>query len=497
MSVVLLLIAFFYFSVYRHILSNNMTTTSVTSICRWPHFDTVEALDLQLRMMLERLHTQRIIFHTTQHEIDTVINVLQTGTFLEVDVGGKLHRVHRSCLGASDSGNMLASIADFPDMGGGREEYVFVDRDPVLFPLVLHALRGSRCDRALRVLYGNEAHRAAMYREARYFSVDTLLHATTLPAFRVDIIGVKRTKGGRRVKPALYLHQYRPDASEDAHIATIHPDDRVGRILPKDCCAASAGGVCFITTNKGSVWRVAADMQPPVYCFGLPQYRRFGFRGSAFNAQRREYVLLGTPKKNTESWWCAYNESRGRWDTPWKLLPHLHFSGLYGCCTCYAYDRIFIVGGVTESSPPITTAAAKELVYPFVVWEDVPSLPSVVGLYNATVVAWRGEFMVIGGSYRREYEDAGHVGFEEVLLNTVWAYRPDTRLWRRLPDMRYARARCITYVWGPSLVVLGGEGPWGNRVERFDGQRWSTMPKMLLSPGFMGIAAIPTDTPFW
>ena len=449
-----------------------------------PYFAIIGVLDCQLRTLLESVQTQRIVFDNTRHEIDTVINVLQTGTFLEVDVGGQLHRVHRSCL---DSGNMLASIADFPDIGGGWEECVFVDRDPGLFPPVLHALRGSRCDGALRVLYGNEARRAAMYREARYFSVDTLLHATTLPAFRVDIIGVTRTTG-RRAKPALYLHQYRPDKSEDAHIATIRPDHRAGQILTTDCCT-SAGGVCFITTNKGSVWRVAVDMQPPVYCFGLPQYCRFGYRGSAFSAQRREYVVLGTPKKNTRSWWCAYNESRGRWDTPWKPLPYLNFPGLYGCCTCYAYDRIFIVGGVTESSPVTTTAAAKELAYPFAAWEDIPSLPSVTGLYNATVVAWRGEFVVIGGSCRR--------GCEDTMLNTVWAYRPDTRLWRRLPDMRYARAKCITHVTGPSLVVLGGEGPWGNTVERFDGQRWVTMPKLHESHRFKGIAAITTDAPFW
>ena len=81
-----------------------MTATSVASTPIWPYFAIIGVLDYQLQTMLERVQTQRIVFHNTQHEIDTVINVLQTGTFLEVDVGGQLHRVHRSCLGASDSG---------------------------------------------------------------------------------------------------------------------------------------------------------------------------------------------------------------------------------------------------------------------------------------------------------------------------------------------------------------------------------------------------------
>ena len=69
-----------------------------------PYFAIIGVLDCQLRTLLESVQTQRIVFDNTRHEIDTVINVLQTGTFLEVDVGGQLHRVHRSCLGASDSG---------------------------------------------------------------------------------------------------------------------------------------------------------------------------------------------------------------------------------------------------------------------------------------------------------------------------------------------------------------------------------------------------------
>jgi N-acetylneuraminic acid mutarotase len=140
----------------------------------------------------------------------------------------------------------------------------------------------------------------------------------------------------------------------------------------------------------------------------------------------------------------------------WRSLPDAPTARLMTAWTVLD-DKIWIAGGMrhgtnlqtVESYDPQTGA-----------WQTQPSLP--IPLHHATAVAYRGEFVVIGGASDNLAQAS----------NKVFALRGGT--WVELPTLSHPRAGAAAAVVGDTIVVFGGQNEKKivASTEVFDGKSW-------------------------
>ena len=113
----------------------------------------------------------------------TALNKAQTDMY-QMDVGGALFHTQKE--GLLWHGGMLAAMVsdDFsPDFDF---EYIFLDRDPTWFPLVLHFLRTG-----VALLPEDTEGLAAVFREAQYYSLEALCRAAQPLHEQIIVIGIR------------------------------------------------------------------------------------------------------------------------------------------------------------------------------------------------------------------------------------------------------------------------------------------------------------------
>jgi hypothetical protein len=406
--------------------------------------NTVVRVERLMNKLLEMIRARRAS-HCAARAWADAVNDAQRRPVAVFDVGGTRFGVQSFLC---DGGNLLHTLSTLTT----TDDPIFIDRDPAWFPLVLHALR----DHAISLLYAIPATAAcgAVLREARYYCVDKLVRAASLPVHLATIVGtVPQHKG------ALCVMSY---SSTGSHIGrrVLHPNARIGRLVGFH----GTGGLSFVRTRRRIIWQVSASGVPE-YRFKMPQVSPSSLQPHsstmvAYNPQCRTLVLLGWPATSeagvsTDTWAIQYSVSASKWEHQWKPLPSAVESPRRGAAVCFAYDQILVV----------CTTAVNALAMPSGVrWVSEPPMPG-SGVCNATIIAWCGEFIVIGG------ED-GH----GVRVHSVAAYNPATKCWRQLPSMQQPRSRCIAYSVTPVLVVVGGDGC--GTAECFDGSRWASMPAL-------------------
>ena len=407
-------------------------------------YNTVLGVEQLLGKLLTVIRAERANHRAAREEVITVNNAQQFPTVV-FDVGGTLHCIQKHLL----CDNLLDSLSSLTHGGP-----IFIDRDPTWFSLVLHVLRYG-VTASVHLIPSSPA-RGAVWREARYYCVDRLMSAASLPFHAVTIVG--------KISKALCLVSYASTGTYSGR-RIFEPNAKTGRLVGYH----SSGGETFILTRRRTIWQVRGNGAPR-YHITLPLPPAYTLSTTepaptsatmAYNPHRHTLVILGwraTARrcgKTTDTWWVP----RMGKSSQWEPLPPLVGPLRPGVAVCYAYDRILTVGRNGEN-----TNAVSELAMPSNDWVSCPPMPG-LGVCNATIVAWCGEFVVLGG------ESGG------VQLRSVFAYNPVTRCWRQLPSMQHARVRCVAYACISNIIVALGGNPRG-AVEYFDGRLWTFMPSL-------------------
>lgn len=359
------------------------------------------------------------------------INSAQTN-LKTYDIGGAFFTVHKS-----PTGDHLLQMLEQWQKWSQEEEHgnTFVDRDPALFPLILHAIRHGPDDAQLWACAAVLHHRSALWREARYYNDDGLACAASLPVHTVTLVGVRNG--------TLCRHSYNPHIHPGPWQKVPHLDGHV----------IHHSHQTLVITKRWRVYQVGAQGVPRYLCT-LP-----GMSGRPLkncytivrhHAREQPLVLLGWPSELTDTWMHSQGSS-------WVALPRLHSVPPYGTAVVYHHNHVVAVGGRSRAGACLS--ALWRLTEPFVQWERGPDLP--VALCNSTLAVWRGGLILLGGE-----------GDDGCPLSAVWFLTPDWR-WRQLPSMNCPRTLCAAYSVGGALIAVGGRC---HTAECFDNHVWVSIP---------------------
>ncbi len=127
--------------------------------------------------------------------------------------------------------------------------------------------------------------------------------------------------------------------------------------------------------------------------------------------------------------------------------------------------RVCVAGGLTGTGTATTATNVVEAYDPAIDnWTTTTPLP--VALHHPMAVAYKGEFVVIGGFIPEGANLTAQVS------KKVYALRDGK--WTPLPSLRHARAAGAAAVVDDKIVVVGGQaaGELVRQTEVFDGKRW-------------------------
>jgi N-acetylneuraminic acid mutarotase len=154
-------------------------------------------------------------------------------------------------------------------------------------------------------------------------------------------------------------------------------------------------------------------------------------------------------------------------------------------CTCVVDGKIYAIGGRAAEDPPDPGPSAFEVYSPVTdTWIKKPDMPIQRAMAAACVVD--GRIFVIGGVIESSHETP---------LHTVNEYDLATDTWTRKADMPTARMWHAASVVGSRIYVLGGEafgGPVFSAVEEYDPSVdiWKPKPDMLAGRGMLSICTV-------
>ena len=336
----------------------------------------------------------------------TLLNDAQSGLYL-MDMGGMPFHTRTEVMHRHE-GMLSAMVSDdfTHDADGGG--CVFLDRDPVWFPLVLHFLRTGTA-----LLPDHGEGRAAVLRKAWYYSLEEQYRLAQPVQER--LFAMAGTQSGTPLclmyNPSQGLWK-RIDVDMDAFpiVPSFYAGDGSLFALRKPS-GHRAGSVSRFCPSAGGWDRVTTNL--PIQCWFSYAYGRGHL-----------YGISGC---------CAQsiNVSTGHWEE----LPRL-FEYRAGATPCVVDGRLFVIGG--------KPASVEEYVDTEQRWVFVPDMPSPV-MY-AGAVALGGKLVVVGGRAPLDLED----------LSAVLEYDPRDRTWTELPSLLTARCQCAVVVLEGDLLVVGG-----------------------------------------
>ena len=385
--------------------------------------------------LAQHLSLCRRAFHEGLAEA-AALNDAQTRLY-RMDVGGApfhtqtevLHR-HGGMLSAMVSDNFTHDVE-----GGG---YVFLDRDPTWFPLVLHFMRTG-----IALLPQDAEGCAAVLREARYYSLEGPVRAAWSEE-RIILMGPS------------HCVMYNPLQESWERMV----GDMGMGVLP-NCCSFLAGDRCLFAIVRNEVSQPDPDTDDDdpdtESVFKLcPSTCSWELIASDISDQRYFW------------WWaCDHDhlyrmcelgvQSIGVSTGQLHNLPRPSTERNRGV-PCVVDGRLFIIGG--------GTACVEEYIPMQRRWVYVPDMPSAVS--EPIAVAWEGKLLVIGGLITDEK-------YDEIPISAVLQYDPEDCRWTELPSLRNLTAQydnCSVAVLGADVWVFGY---W---VERYNcqSQCWEAMP---------------------
>eukprot|EP00667_Euglena_gracilis_P014738 EG_transcript_15293 len=303
-----------------------------------------------------------------------------------------------------DPGSMLAALTSgcFP-AEAGDDGYVFLDRDPEYFALVLQRLRQSDPPTPP----GPQAFHA-LQQELRYYSL------RPLPDKLVMATGLVDDTGGS----VIALHHPRSNQWE------FHPCEELKGLSHWACSVHRRGPSsqipirCFDPRRKQ--WQVALDITellPP------PEYEIRNLE--VFNGQ---FVLCAYDRINDFQKWLVVDHQSS------KEVPHALVSPR-------CWTQSFVAAGV------LFAAAAQEMLYTRSVregWRRLPPLRTPRTCF--AVAAYQGDVVIIGGDTAD-----GRLSAEVSRLDLT------TMRWTPLPPLTIPRRSALAFEHDGRLHVVGGE----------------------------------------
>ena len=413
----------------------------------------------QVEVLAQRLSLRRRAFRQGLAEA-AALNDAQPGLY-QMDVGGAPFHTHTAVL--HRHGSMLSAMAsgDFThDVEGGG--CAFLDRDPMWFPLVLHFMRTG-----IALLPEDAEVRAAVFREARYYSLEGLCSAAEQSHERLFLAG------SLQHSISTWKYEYENETSNPLQGSWERIDVRPRDML-SDCRFVAGDGCLFavpspIGHHAGSVSRFcpAAGAVKLIVCSSRLQKDKWQwqFASWAYGSGR----LHATFEDRVQS----LNVSTGQWEA----LPSLP-TWLSQASPCVIDGRLFVIGG--------GTAYVEEYVAVERRWVSAPDMPREVE--DVATVAFDGKLLVIGG-----YDICS-----EETLSAVLEYTPRDRSWKELPSLLTPRYSCAVAVLGGDVLVMGGQ--WFNggeveditSVERYNrrSQCWEAMPSLTAALPLLAAAVV-------
>ena len=394
------------------------------------------------------------------------LNKMQSGVH-RMDVGGTPFHTHREVL--HRHGGMLSVMAseDFPG-NAEEDEYLFLDRFPQWFPLVLQYLRTG-----VALVPDEDEGRAGLFREARYYSLEGLCRAVQLLQERLHIVGY--LDGSCELQQQIYNAVRRSWEGK----SLCHPDGDLPRHHGDFLrYVVSDEGLFviddFVVVGQGMVydlkkWCPSAGRWETICTIPDGHFDFCCDSSCAVVHDRHLYTIApdGVVK--------SFSMATGQWQRLPRLLAARRFAA-----ACMVAGRLCVVGGNNPAEGLMR--AAGEYVPDEQRRQYLPDMPT--GDSAATAVAWEGKLLVTGAG-----------GW----YNAVLEYRPEARSRQEPPDMITARAECAAVVAGGDLMVVGGfdaldslMGGDGHvrTVERYtrQSQRWEALPS--LPETFWPLAAV-------
>lgn len=148
----------------------------------------VESISHQFRRLIKGLSAERQALAAGRAALEAERRVVDQRNAdlqeqVKLDIGGTIFHTTRSTL-LKEPGSMLEAMFSgifplHPDADGS----FFIDRDPKHFPFILNYLRDGRF-----TLPKNPTDRAAVLREARYYSLDGLMRRVTTQRLRTGLV---------------------------------------------------------------------------------------------------------------------------------------------------------------------------------------------------------------------------------------------------------------------------------------------------------------------
>ena len=396
----------------------------------------------QVEAAAQRLALCRRAFSESLTEA-AALNDAQTRLY-KMDVGGALFHSHTEVL--HRHGGMLSAMAssDFShDMEGAG--YAFIDRDPAWFPLVLHFMRTGAA-----LLPDDAAGRAAVLREARFYSLEGLYQAAQRSPERLFGMGYE----GQWYRAYAVCVMYTPLRGRIGFQGYIDVDEGVLSFGAADGCLFALLPRCPLAHRAGFFPRF-----PPA---------TGGWR----------HIATAAYLHNCNPWvrFCAYDRGHLYW-TFHDRVQSLHMSNRrfedlprlsqerVGATLCVLDGRLFVIGGLTASVEEYVELQRR--------WVSVPDMPRAVD--GAAAVALDGKLLVIRG---RRFNH----GFDFDFFSAVLGYNPGDRSWKELPRLHSPRSFCRVTVFGGDVVVIGGCDASGfvEEVERYNRQSqcWEAMARV-------------------
>ena len=422
----------------------------------------------QVDTLVEDLHSRREAFRG-RLGLATALNAAQAGELRCLDVGGARFHTHDEVLHCR-SGMLSVMMSDAFPGGHSDEGWLFLDRDPQWFPLVLHFLRTGTA-----WVPDDEAGRQGVFHEARYYGLEGLLRAAGPRRAQVVVVGERRQDW--HLPCGFMAEMYDPARRSWGRLECprVHADCPLAMYF-----VAGAGSVVVVTHADPE----CDDFQIVEFCPSTGERCRWHwdpttdeFRGSG------RYGHNGLP---FEDWCTTFHDGQlytligyGDWREVqalsmatgrWRSLPPL-LVPRRGAAACMVGGQLLVVGGWQESDDT-WWQSGEEYVAAEERWKYLPEMPRPVSY--ATAVAWEGQLLVIGGIH----DNSGWPSC------AVAAYDPVSRKWRDLPGMTNPRYLCAAVVVDGDVLVMGGQNGKTvdeRTVERYSAQshRWEAMPDMV------------------
>jgi hypothetical protein len=389
------------------------------------------------------------------------LNDAQTELY-RLDVGGAHFHTQIEVLNRHKGMLSVMASDDFThDVEGGK--YAFLDRDPTWFPLVLRFLRTG-----VALLPEDAERRAAVFREAQYYSLEDLCKAARPVQERISVLVLDRQTN------YFFFQVYNPSQGSWARM-----DFSMGVFSCRDKYLLCAG--------DGSLFALGISTDEAV---GSDTFKFWTSRLCPSASSWDPIVSVTCPQDWLEHWedyaWaygrgCIYGTlgktvlSLNVSTRSFRLLPKLS-STRDSATPCVVDGRIFVIGGGTASVEEYQAQQQR--------WVSVPDMPRAVSA--AAAVAFDGKLLVVGGR-----DSDGNT------LSAVLEYDLGDGSWKELPSLLNARSRCVVIVLRGDVVVLGGsqgDGPSDEGLasaERYNRQSqcWEAMPS-LTNPSLNLVAAV-------